>query len=253
MRRTTIISVAAIAIGLAGCATSSDSSRGNPERASEINLNLAVDYLRKGNLAQAKEKLDRALEQNSRNAAAHSVAGMLYNRLKDTDKADDHYQRALSLDPKNPEYQNNYAVFLCQHDRFDRGEKLALQAADNLLYKTRELAYLNAGTCALNKGNLERAEKHFRDALKVRPRFSEALHQLAEIEYAQKNYMSARGFLERYLEVGRATPATLWLGVRIERELGNTAVAQYYANRLKSEYPNSNQAKELVASERNPG
>src|SRR5690606_39330364 len=122
VKRTTIICLVAITIGFAGCAGNSDKATVDPKRASEINLNLAVDYLRKGNLAQAKEKLDRALEQNSRNAAAHSVAGMLYNRLKDTDKADDHYQRALSLDPKNPEYQNNYAVFLCQHDRFDRGE-----------------------------------------------------------------------------------------------------------------------------------
>jgi type IV pilus assembly protein PilF len=253
VRRTTIILLATIAVGFVGCAGNSSSSRGNPERASELNLNLAVDYLRKGNLAQAKEKLDRALEQNPRNAGAHSVAGMLYTRLKDLDKADSHYQRAVSLDPENPDYKNNYAVFLCQRNRFERGEKLALQAANNLLYKTREVAYLNAGTCARSRGDNASAEKHFREALKLRPRFPEALHQLAEVEFEQKNYMSARGFLERYMEVGRATPATLWLGVRIERGLGNTAVAQHYANRLKTEYPNSNQAKELLDSERNPG
>lgn len=251
MRQTTIILLATIAVGLVGCA--GNASRGNPERASEINLDLAVDYLRKGNLAQAKEKLDRALEQNPRNAGAHSVAGMLYTRLKDLDKADSHYQRAVSLDSENPEYKNNYAVFLCQRNRFERGEKLALQAADNLLYKTRDIAFLNAGTCARSRGDLVSAEKHFREALKLRPRFAEVLYQLAEIEFEQKNYMSARGFLERYMEVGRTTPATLWLGVQIERGLGNSAVAQHYANRLRTEYPNSNQAKALVESERNPG
>src|SRR5690606_2177993 len=181
VRRTTIILLATIAVGFVGCAGNSSSSRGNPERASELNLNLAVDYLRKGNLAQAKEKLDRALEQNPRNAGAHSVAGMLYTRLKDLDKADSHYQRAVSLDPENPDYKNNYAVFLCQRNRFERGEKLALQAANNLLYKTREVAYLNAGTCARSRGDNASAEKHFREALKLRPRFPEALHQLAEV------------------------------------------------------------------------
>jgi type IV pilus assembly protein PilF len=178
---------------------------------------------------------------------------MLYTRLNDLDKADSHYQRAVPLEPDNAEYKNNYAVFLCRQNRFERGEKLALQAATNLLYKTRELAYLNAGMCARNRGDVAGAEKHFREALKVRPRFGEALHQLAEIEYEQKNYLSARGFLERYMEVGRTTPATLWLGVRIERGLGNSAVAQHYANRLRAEYPNSNQTKELAESERNPG
>jgi type IV pilus assembly protein PilF len=254
VKSTITICLYALTLAISGCASNSNnSSPVQPERASEVNLDLAIDYLRKGNLAQAKEKLDRALDQNPRNAAAHSIAGMLYDRLGDANKADSHYQRAVSLDDENPEYKNNYAAYLCQKGRFDRGEKLALQAAVNLLYKTREVAYLNAGMCARNGGDVERAEQHFREALKVRPRFSEALYQLAELEYEQKNYMSARGFLERYMEVGRTTPATLWLGVRIERGLGNEAVAQHYANRLKSEYPNANQTKELVQSERNPG
>jgi type IV pilus assembly protein PilF len=65
--------------------------------------------------------------------------------------------------------------------------------------------------------------------------------------------MSARGFLQRYLEVSRTSPATLWLGLRIERGLGNKAEAQHYAQRLKTEYPSAAQTKELLESERNPG
>ncbi len=247
--------IGALAFAVSGCVStgSTAESPADPERASQINLDLAVDYLRRGNLAQAKEKLDRALDQDSRNAAAHSVAGLLYERLGESDKADSHYQRAVSLDGDNSEYKNNYAVFLCQKNRFERGEKLALQAAQNRLYKTPEMAYVNAGMCARNGGDLAAAEKHFRQALAVSPRFAEALFQLADIEHEQKNYMSARAFLERYMEVGRTTPASLWLGVRIERGLGNTAVAQHYAQRLKREYPNANQTRALVESERNPG
>ena len=87
----------------------------------------------------------------------------------------------------------------------------------------------------------------------MRPRFGEALLQMADLEYQQTEYMSARAFLQRYMEVGRTSPATLWLGVRIERGLGNKAQAQHYAQRLKSEYPSAAQTKELLESERNPG
>lgn len=249
-----IVCLCALGLTFAGCANKAmQRSTTQPERASQINLDLAVDYLRKGNLAQAKEKLDRSLQQNSRNAAAHSVAGLLYERLGDTDKADSHYQRAVSLDSENSEYKNNYAVFLCQKNKYARGEKLAVEAAENRLYKTPEIALLNAGMCARNGGDLVGAEKHFRTALNMRPRFGEALLQMADLEHEQKDYMSARAFLERYMEVGRTTPQSLWLGVRIERELGNAAVAHHYAQRLKKEYPNANQTKELVESERNPG
>jgi type IV pilus assembly protein PilF len=240
---------------LAGCTTTTGSERSKPqpERAAEVNLELGIDALRKGNLQQAKDKIDRALDQNPRYGRAHAVAGMLYERLGDSNKADSHFQRAVSLDPDNPEIKNNYAAYLCQKDRFERGERLALEAAANPLYKTPEIALLNAGNCARNAGDLKRAEESYRRALGIRPRFGEALLQMADLEYRQTEYMSARAFLERHLAVARATPATLWLGVRIERGLGNKAQAQQYEQRLKSEYPTASQTKEMLESERNPG
>ena len=61
-----------LAMFLGGC-TSNDEHRSKPqpERAAEINLELGVEHLRKGNLQQAKDKIDRALEQNPRYGRAH--------------------------------------------------------------------------------------------------------------------------------------------------------------------------------------
>lgn len=251
-RAATIVTIGLVVLG--GCTSnSSQVSKPQPERAAEINLELGIEHLRKGSLQQAKDKIDRALDQNPRYGRAHLIAGMLYNRLGDENQAESHFERAVSLEPKNPEFKNNYAVFLCQHDKFARGQKVALEAAADPLYKTPEVAFLNVGTCARGAGDNKTAEDNFRKALASQPRFGEALFQMAEIEYQQTEYMSARGFLQRYLEVARSSPATLWLGVRIERGLGNKAEAQHYAQRLKSEYPSAAQTKELLESERNPG
>jgi type IV pilus assembly protein PilF len=247
----TIVTIGLVA--LAGCTTNPPAKKPQPERAAEINLELGVEHLRKGNLAQAKEKIDRSLEQNPRYGRAHLVAGMLYNRLGDEDKAESHFERAIALEPENPEFRNNYAVYLCQQKKFERGKKVALQAAADPLYKTPEVAYLNAGNCALSAGDMQGAEDNFRKALAKQPRFGEALFQMADLKYRQTEYMSARAFLERYVAVGRTSPATLWLGVRIERGLGNKAQAQHYAQRLKTEYPSAAQTRELLESERNPG
>lgn len=249
-----IMIVAFTTLLIAGCvSTDSNKSKPQPERAAEINLELGIDYLRKGNLSGAKEKIDRALEQNPRNAKAHATAGLLYDRLGQTDKADNHFSRAVSLDSQDPDIRNNYAVFLCQKNKFEKGEKMAVEAAQNPLYKTPEISWVNAANCARGAGDLQRAEKHLRAAVAARPKFAPALLQLADVEYELKQYVPARAFLERYLEVGRTTPATLWLGVRIERSLGNQAAAQRYAQRLKSEYPNAAQTKELLESERTAG
>ena len=248
---------AALCLGLSllsGCVSnSSQITKPQPERAAEINLHLATDHLRKGNLQQAKDKIDRSLQQNPRDGQAHSVAALLYGRLGDADKADMHYQRAISLMPQDPQIKNNYSAHLCQRDRYARGEKLALEAAENPLYKTPEFGFLNAGNCARNAGDMARAEQHYRRALQIRPRFDEALMQMAELEYQQQQYLSARAFLERYLAVSKTSPASLWLGVRIERGLGNEPQARQYAQRLKNEHPTAAQTRELLESERNPG
>ena len=250
------IAVACASFAVTACITTQSGDqmpKAQPERASDLNLELGYDYFRKGKLQEAKEKIDKAVEQNPRNANAQSAAGLLYDRLGEAKKAETHFERALSLDPKNPDIQNTYAAFLCARNRFAQGEKYALQAASNPLYRTPEFAYLNAGNCASKAGKLDRAEEHYRQSLKLKSRFGEALYKMADLEYRQTNYLAARAFLERYLEMGRSDASTLWLAHKIERSLGNAAAAQSYAQRLKSEYPSAVETKELIESERNSG
>jgi type IV pilus assembly protein PilF len=243
-----------IAVGLLGCmGNSSQMSKPQPDRASEINLELGIEHFRKGNLSEAKDKIDRALEQNPRNAKAQAAAGLLYDRLGEAKKAESHFDRAMSLEPKNPDIGNNFAAFLCKNGHHERGQKVAQQTAANPLYKTPEIALVNAGNCARAAGDLASAEAHFRRALNVNPRFSAALYEITEIKISQKDYLSARGFYQRYMEVSRTSPATLWFCVRIERGMKNASVANNCAQRLRNEYPSSAETRALIESERNPG
>lgn len=179
MMRSAALALLIVSVTLAGCVTSTGPSAtkrqqlGSPDtaRAAEINLEIGIDYLRKNNLNQAKEKIDRAVEQNPRNPQAQVTAGMLYERLGQSDKAESHFAKGLALDPKNPEVQNNYGAFLCQHGKYERGAKLMIDAASNPLYRTPEVAYLNAANCARNGGDIKTAEANLRSALKVRPKF----------------------------------------------------------------------------------
>lgn len=240
--------------GATACTSSTQQlSKPQPDRASDINLELGIDYFRKGNLSLAKDKIDRAIEQNPRNAKAQAAAGLLYDRLNDPKKSDSHFERAVSLDPSNPDILNNYAVILCKRGKYQKGETYFVQAANNQLYKTPEVAYLNAGSCARSAGDLKSAETHYRKALAARPKFTQALYEMADLELKQNNFLSARGFLERYMEAGKTNPSTLWLALRIEKGLGNNAAARSYAQRLKTEYPSAAETRELLESERNSG
>lgn len=220
------------------------------DQAAIYNMQLAADYFRQGNLPAAKEKIDKSLEQNPRSADAQITAGLLYDRIGDEREADAHYARAVSLAPKNPEILNNYAVFLCRKNKTEQGIKYALQAGRDPLYRTPDVAYMNAAFCARGAGNAVDAGKYFRQALTVNPRMPEALYQLADLEYANANYLASRAFLERYIETAPMGPAVLLLGTRIERQLGNEAGANSYARRLRSEFPQSDEARQLAEAAR---
>ena len=69
-----------------------------------------------------------------------------------------------------------------------------------------------------------------------------ALIQMGQISYDQGNYLSARGYLQRYLEVARHTPASLWLGIRVEKELGDKDTLSSYALLLRNNFPDSDEA-----------
>lgn len=245
-----------VAAALGACVTSGGFDPGafeNDEDAARYNLELGVAYLEQGRLDLARDKLERALEQNPDSAEVHAAAALMYKQARDYDRAEKHYETAVRLDGKDSGVLNSYAVFLCSRNRFEAAEPIFLQAARNPFYRTPAVAYANAGVCARRMGEPGKAEQYFREALEANPRYEHALLQMADLAYQRKNYLQARAFLQRYADATIATPEALWLGVRTERAMGDSAAAKNYATRLKSEYPESAQTRLLLESERNAG
>lgn len=223
------------------------------ETAASFNMQLAIEYLKQGNLTAAREKIERALVQNPKNPAVHTVAGLLFERLGEYNKADKHYEQAVRLDARNPDVQNNYGAYLCRRGKTARAEVLLLQASRDPIYRTPEVALTNLGICLRNSGKAEEAEKYLRAALARRPQYPDALFQMADLSFARANYLPGRAFLQRYLTVGPATPEVLWLGARLESALGDDAAALDYRERLKREFPTSDETSKLLDSERSGG
>jgi type IV pilus assembly protein PilF len=239
-----------VAILLNGCVvTTAKLGSKDDVAAASYNLQLGTDYFQQGNLALAKEKLDRSLEQNPKNAQTYVVAGLLYDRLNESKKANEYFNKAVSLDPKDGDVMNTYAVFQCRKGNYAKGEQAAVSAATNPLYTTPEAAWYNAGSCALNAKQTTKAESYLRKAVVVKPNFAAALLQLAELEFDAGNLLPSRAFLERFLQASAPTASSLWLAVRLERASGNTATAADYARRLQQDFPTSSEAKALLESD----
>lgn len=233
--------------GLSGCAQiqGADGPLSPSERSNEVaeaNLNLGIAYLKRGEYEKSLEKLNKALSADPNYSPTLNTLGILYQKLGKPAEAEDYFKRALSKNASDPSTLNNYGQFLCTNDRYEEAQEAFLKAASNPLYETPEISITNAGTCALKNNQPDIAEQHFRAALDKNPGVPVALIQMSQLSYDQGNYMSARGYLQRYLEVAKHTPASLWLGIQIEQQLGDKNTLSSYALLLRNNFPDSKEA-----------
>jgi len=218
------------------------------EKIAAANLNLGVAYMQQGKYRQALDKLNRAKLAKNDYAPVYNALGLLHQKLGENEIAESNFKKAIELNPDDSLSLNNYGLFLCQNKRFEEADAIFLEAADKPFYKTPEIAITNAGTCALSNNQPDIAEKYFREALRLNPKISPALIQMAELSYEQYDYLSARAYLQRYLEISNHTSKSLWLGVRIEQELGDKDTLSSYALLLRNNFPDTKEADLLEES-----
>jgi len=224
---------------------------GEPQAATQvaaIQTQLGISYLRQGSLDQAYSRLERALNSDPNYSTAHNAMGLLQEQLNNPKEAEKHFRLAVSLNPSDFAAQINYGSFLCKQERYEESESRLVKVTENPFYRTPEIAYTNAGLCMKRAGNQEKAEQYLRTALQLNPKIPQALIAMCELSYDKGRYLPARAYLQRYLEVANHTSQTLWLGVRIERQLGDKNTASSYALLLKSNYPDSKETQLLLES-----
>lgn len=249
------VGVVLLLLASAGCTTGTTRSitPESREEAAQYNLQLGISYLRQGNLKVAQEKLEKAIADDSQLAMAYSALGLVFERLGDQAGAEKNYRRAVTLAPENPDALNALAVFLCLQKQNTseamRHFQRALAVPQSRAVTNQAMLYTNAGICA-KRVDLARAEDYLRAALAVDPAYRDALLQLSEVALARNNPLQARAFLERYLAANAATADALWLGVRIERMLGEAKAAATYADQIKAQFPVSPEMRLLIESER---
>lgn len=249
-RRRQFIIALLFALLITGCSTmkpvdewESDSTGelGKEKRKSpaDIYVQLGIAYMQQRQYETALKKLRRGLALDDKNADIHNVMALLYDQLNEPVKASGYFDRAVSLQPSDPYIRNARGTHNCKLGRYADADVDFNVALDNPLYNTPWVALTNAGLCSLRSQNIEGAETYFRRALLTNRQYPVALEQMAEITFQQKNYLSARAYLERYITVQKPNAAILWLGIRIERALGNREAMKGYKKQLLEEFPDA--------------
>jgi type IV pilus assembly protein PilF len=159
--------------------------------------------------------------------------------LKDTAAAEANFRRGLQLAPQDPDLNHNYGWFLCQTGREEQSIQWFLNAVRNPLYPTPAKSFAAAGRC-LVKRNPTEAVTYFDRALRLDPNSFQAMLPYAELLYRRGQLQEAKSLVVRFNRlVPDGTPESLWLGVRIERKLGDRLAEASLASQLRRRYAGS--------------
>ncbi len=209
----------------------------------QIHTELGAAYYGTGQYSVSLQELDKALSADPKHVPALNQLGLVYMALGKDREAQAQFEKALRLDPDDSSVNNNYGMLLCRRGRDQEAMRYFDIALRNPLYRSPEVAYVNAGLCARTKGDDVRAEDFLRKARAIAPDQPQALYVLADIAFSKGDVREARGLITRHLQVTSPGPESLWLAARIENRLGDTNALASYGAQLNRRFPNSPQAR----------
>lgn len=146
---------------LVGCTTSSTSATSgeikpipaDPLSRARIHTELAALYFQQGSMKTALDELANAVRIDPQYAPAFSMYGLVYMQLGERHQANDSFQKAVALAPRDPDIRNNYGLYLCETQQYAAGLAQLNLALANPLYGTPGKALVTAARCAHDMGD----------------------------------------------------------------------------------------------------
>lgn len=206
-----------------------------------IRLTLASNYFEQGQTSVALDEIKQALAADPAYAPAYVLRGMVYMRLQNSALAEDSFQRALQINPRDGDALHNYGWFACEAGRHAQAIELFDRALAVPVYAGRATSYLTKGICQVRAGQMNEAEASFAKSYELDAGNPITGYNLASLLYRRGEISRAQFTIRRINNGEFANAETLWLGILVERRLGNTKVVEQLAQQLGRRFPQSPQ------------
>lgn len=217
----------------------------SPKERAKLHTEIAAAYYERGQMAIALEELGDATKLDADSPNIYNVYGLVYAVMGENGKAEQNFQRALQLAPQDSDIRHNWGWYLCTHGRAQASIAEFEQAVKNPLYRTPEIALVNAGRCSASFGDVAGAEQFFKRALGVAPGNPTAAYGLALLAYRSGKYDEARGWLRPAVLQANPAPEALYLGVCLERKLNDKQAEMSFTSQLRNRYPDAAETRAL--------
>ena len=229
-------------------ACGSEPVKGNPQKALDDYVRLGLGYLSNGNRKQARQNLLRALRIDPNSLIANDAVALLYQSEGELALAEQHYKLALRKDKNFTQSRNNYARFLYFQGRMKEARDQYKLATEDVNYRLRPQTFIGLALSEKGLGNTDAAEAALLRAIALNHRAGNALLELVVLKIEQQDYVTAKGYLDRFENLGQPTPKSLMLGLDLAEKFGSQEQRETYSMALQNMFPDSREARELILS-----
>ncbi len=219
----------------------------SPQQRAVIRTDLAAGYYERGQMDVALEELGAAKALDPTYPRLYNIYGLVYAMLGEPAKAEENFRQAITLAPNDSEIRANWGAYLCGTGRAADAMPEFERVIKDPLYKTPEIALINAGKCSLALGQPKNAEDYFRRALSASPGNPIAAYNLALLAYRQSRVGEARAWMRPVMQQTAPPPEALYLGLCIERKQGDREGERSYESQLRNRWPESAEAKAIAS------
>ena len=216
-------------------------------RRARIRLQLAGSYFEQGQTTVALDELKQAIAIDPTFADAYNLRGLIYMRMNEPGLAEESFRRSIALNPRDASAHHNYGWMLCQQKRFPEGDKLFAQAVANPTYAEKSKTFMAQGLCQISAGQPAEEERTLVRAYELDAVNPITGYNLAQLLFARGDFVRAQFYIRRLNNGEYANAESLWLGIKVERQLNDSVAMSQLASQLRRRFPVS---KELAAYER---
>lgn len=207
-----------------------------------IRLELAVGYFEQGKTTIALDELKKALSADPNFAEAYTLRGLVYMRLNDASLAEASFRRALVLKPGDANTLHNLGWMMCQQDRHAESMQFFDQALADPNYGDRAKTLMTKGLCQIRAKRPADAEASLMQSFQLDAGNPITEYNLGLLLYRRGDLTRAQFYIRRLNNSEWANAESLWLGIRIERKLGNEDAVQQLSVPLHKRFAQSPEA-----------
>lgn len=225
--------------GATGNDLTTESDEPEYRKRARLRTELATGYFEQGQTTVALDEIKQALISDPNYAPALNLRGLAYMRISEPKLAEESFRKALQVNSRDANVAHNFGWMLCQQNRFSEAVTLFTQAMSNPTYPGRARTLMAQGVCHARAGQLAEAEGALTRAFELDAGNPVVAFNLAHVLYQRGDLTKAQFYLRRLNAGELANAETLFLGIKVEKKLGNRVSENQLADQLKRRYPKS--------------